>query len=204
AAHGGTLFLDEIAELPLATQAELLRVVERKRLRRVGDFREVEVDARLVTATHQDLAERVRSGAFRADLYHRLCVIPLTVPPLRERKDDIAALAAHVLAQQSAPRRLSAAALAKLKTHDWPGNVRELINTLRRACALCDEETLEPPHLTLGASLKRAARLDDLIHGTVLEVFAQSGRSVARTAKELGVRRATVYRHLRAARIDCG
>ncbi len=204
AAHGGTLFLDEVAELPLATQAELLRAVEHGRVRRLGDYREIPVDVRLVTATHQNLAARVTSGAFRADLYHRLCVIPLTVPPLRERRDDIATLAAHVLVQQSPPRGLSAAALAKLKAHDWPGNVRELINTLRRASVLADDEVIEPRHLLFGPSLKRAARIDDLIHDTVLETFAQSGRSVSRTAKELGVRRATVHHHLRAARRQFG
>jgi DNA-binding NtrC family response regulator len=139
AAHGGTLFLDEIGELPLAVQAKLLRFLECGELQRVGDNEITRVDVRVIAATHRDLEQRVVDGTFRLDLYHRLAVFPLEVPALRERLDDLPALASHLLARlgADAPRKsLSPRALDALEQHAWPGNVRELAHVLERAVIL--------------------------------------------------------------------
>ena len=139
AAHGGTLFLDEIGELPVAVQAKLLRFLECGEIQRVGDNEIIRVDVRIIAATHRDLEQRVVDGAFRLDLYHRLAVFPLEVPALRERLEDLPALANHLLARlgTDAPRKsLSPAALQALEQHPWPGNVRELAHVLERAVIL--------------------------------------------------------------------
>src|SRR5262245_54200227 len=144
AAAGGTLFLDEIDALPLALQGKLLTAIEAKRIRRVGAVREQAVDVKIVTATHAELRARVAAGQFRADLYHRLAVIVLTLPPLRERGEDIVRLAQQCL-QESArahrlpPKRLSQAAAAWLQQQDWPGNVRELGHLMERVTLLSAE-----------------------------------------------------------------
>ena len=146
AAHGGTLFLDEIGEMPIGLQAKMLRFLENGEIQRVGDNDTVRVNVRVIAATHQDLEARATAGDFRLDLYHRLAVFPIDIPPLRERLADIAALSEHFLALmgRNSPRKsLSAAALDKLYTHDWPGNVRELAHVLERASILAaDSPTL--------------------------------------------------------------
>ena len=142
AAHGGTLFLDEIGELPLAVQAKLLRFLECGEIQRVGDNEITRVDVRVLAATHRDLEQRVVDGTFRLDLYHRLAVFPLEVPSLRERLDDLPALASHLLARlgADAPRKsLSPCALQALEQHSWPGNVRELAHVLERAVILAGD-----------------------------------------------------------------
>ncbi|MDE1178366.1 MAG: sigma-54 dependent transcriptional regulator [Edaphobacter sp.] len=139
AAHGGTLFLDEIGEMPLALQAKMLRFLEYGELQRVGDNETMRVDVRVVAATHQPLEKRSEEGSFRLDLYHRLAVFPVEVPPLRERMEDLPMLAEHLLAAlgQRAPRKhLHADALERLRGHHWPGNVRELMHVLERAAIL--------------------------------------------------------------------
>ena len=139
AAHGGTLFLDEIGELPLAVQAKLLRFLECGEIQRIGDNEITRVDVRVIAATHRDLEQRVVDGAFRLDLYHRVAVFPLEVPALRERLDDLPALASHLLARlgADAPRKsLSLCAFQALGQHAWPGNVRELAHVLERAVIL--------------------------------------------------------------------
>jgi transcriptional regulator with GAF, ATPase, and Fis domain len=136
AAHGGTLFLDEIGEMPLALQAKMLRFLECGELQRVGDNEITRVDVRIIAATHQPLEQRSMEGTFRLDLYHRLAVFPIEVPPLRERVEDLELLAEHVLAKlgERIPRkRLGQSAIAKLKQYTWPGNVRELMHVLERA-----------------------------------------------------------------------
>ncbi len=142
AAHGGTLFLDEIGEMPFALQAKMLRFLESGELQRVGDNETLRVDVRVIAATHQHLEQRATEGSFRLDLYHRLAVFPIDVPPLRERLEDIEVLCEHflMLMGRSSPRKsLSAAALDKLCLHDWPGNVRELAHVLERATILADD-----------------------------------------------------------------
>jgi two-component system response regulator PilR (NtrC family) len=156
-AHGGTLFLDEVAELPLHMQVKLLRVIQEKAVRPIGGRGEVPVDVRILSATHKDLGRLTQNGQFRQDLYYRINVIELRVPPLRERDGDIAVLAKHILkrmAEQAgtpAPT-LQPAALKALNDYDFPGNVRELENVLERAIALCENDLIEPPDLMLESS----------------------------------------------------
>ncbi|MBR0568124.1 sigma-54-dependent Fis family transcriptional regulator [Azoarcus sp. L1K30] len=154
AAHGGTLFLDEVGELPLAMQVKLLRAIQERAVRPVGAHAEVAVDVRILSASHRDLAQLVNENRFRQDLYFRINVITLRVPPLRERREDIPALAEHVLAllaqREGGPvRSLAAGALAVLQQHPFPGNVRELENLLERACAMCDGEEITTADLDL-------------------------------------------------------
>src|SRR4051812_42841424 len=154
AANGGTLFLDEIAELPLHTQVLLLRVIQEKRVRKVGSTQEEPVDVRIICATHQALGAMVEAGRFRRDLYYRLNVVELTLPPLRDCREDIPLLAANILRRLAAqhgvaPPRLSPAALEELMRYDFPGNVRELENVLGRSLALSGGEELSAEDLGL-------------------------------------------------------
>jgi DNA-binding NtrC family response regulator len=153
-AHRGTLFLDEIGELPLALQAKILRALEEKTFDRVGGTQSITVDVRLVAATNRNLRARVAERRFREDLYFRLSVFPIQVPPLRERPDDIVILARHFLEKFSRevnkpPLMLSDAALDELRGYPWPGNVRELQNCIERAVILCDGDTIHQRHLNL-------------------------------------------------------
>ncbi len=147
-AHTGTLFLDEIGDLPLDVQVKLLRAVQEGEVDPVGGRAPVRVDIRLISATHRDLLQQVKDGKFREDLFYRLNVYPIFVPPLRERRDDIPLLVRHFMAQLAAaePRRsmrgMSAGALAMLKAYDWPGNIRQLENAIFRASVLCEGDTL--------------------------------------------------------------
>jgi two-component system response regulator PilR (NtrC family) len=146
-ASGGTLFLDEVADLPLAMQVKLLRAIQERAVRPVGAHAEESVDVRILSASHRDLAQLVAESKFRQDLYFRINVITLRVPPLRERPEDIPDLAVHILARLAereggTPRRLTPEAIASLQQHVFPGNVRELENLLERACALCDGDEI--------------------------------------------------------------
>jgi two-component system response regulator PilR (NtrC family) len=155
AAHGGTLFLDEVAELPLHTQVLLLRAIQERRVRKVGSTQEEPADARIICATNQSLAGMVEAGRFRRDLYYRLNVVEITMPPLRECREDIPLIAGHILqrlaAQNGVPApRLSEKALAELMAYDFPGNVRELENIMERALALSGQaQELGPEELAL-------------------------------------------------------
>src|SRR4051812_12763670 len=151
-ANGGTLFLDEIAEMPVSLQAKLLRVLEDRKIRRLGATHEVSVDVRVLAATNRDPGEAVNEGSFREDLLYRLNVIAIDLPPLRLRKDDIPLLSQHLVAQlaerHTRPGRfLSADAVEALQSHTWPGNVRELRNVIERAVIICSAETIERHHL---------------------------------------------------------
>jgi two-component system response regulator PilR (NtrC family) len=161
AANGGTLMLDEVADLPLAMQVKLLRVIQERRVRKIGATLEEAVDVRIVSATHKDLARLVETGQFRQDLFYRLNVIELTLPPLRERLDDLPLLVDAVLARLAGPDaaqrpRLGAGVLAALQGYAFPGNVRELENVLERALAFADDGVIEPGDLLL-----KGARLGD-------------------------------------------
>ena len=153
AAHGGTLFLDEVADLPLSMQVKLLRAIQEKKVRKVGQVSEEPVDLRILCATHRNLRECVESGKFRQDLYYRLNVIELRMPPLRERSEDIEALAGRILKRLAGPEHplLSAQALVGLMAYAFPGNMRELENILERATALCAEGVILPEDLQLEA-----------------------------------------------------
>ncbi|HWM85820.1 MAG TPA: sigma-54 dependent transcriptional regulator [Kofleriaceae bacterium] len=157
AAEGGTLFLDEIGELPLTVQAQLLRVLQNGEVRRVGSTRVRRVNVRLVAATHRDLAVMIQEGAFRSDLYFRLRVVDVKLPPLRERGEDIDELALFLLekicSRLNRPRRnMAPGALQAIRAHSWPGNVRELENAIERAVILFDAETVQLDHLGLEAA----------------------------------------------------
>ena len=161
-AQGGTLFLDEIGEMPLSLQPKLLRFLEQKELQRLGSAEVVRVDARVISATNAHLLTLVREGRFREDLYYRLCAFPIELPPLRDRPEDIAPLAAHFVAKFAAPLaapEFSAEALQLLKTQSWAGNIRELQNVIERALILSeDEAVIRPEHLLLADSSIRSSR----------------------------------------------
>lgn len=162
-ARGGTLFLDEIGELPLTVQAKFLRALESRTITRIGGAQEIGVDVRIVAATNRDLAAAVAAKTFREDLFYRLAVFTLEIPPLRERREDIPALAAHFAEKYGREIRrrrvtLSPAALKALQSYDFPGNVRELENCIERACILCEGTTLEPEDLRLPTSTPAAGR----------------------------------------------
>jgi two-component system response regulator PilR (NtrC family) len=154
-AKGGTLFLDEVADLPLAMQVKLLRAIQERSVRRVGGMNEESVDVRLISATHQNLAQCVMQGRFRQDLFYRLNVIDIRIPPLRERREDIPLLAHHLLAALAPDLTLSQASIDKLTAYDFPGNVRELGNILERSAALAEAAEIGPDDLNIlgGASV---------------------------------------------------
>jgi DNA-binding NtrC family response regulator len=177
-ASGGTVFLDEIGELPLAVQGKLLRAIEEKMIDRIGGRAPVAVDVRVVAATNKDLKAAVESGEFRGDLFFRLAVFPIEIPPLRERADDVVLLARHFAAEighelRGREAQLSDEAVAALKRHRWSGNVRELENAIERACILSDTLMLEPADLGLGADAAAesdAAFADVDLSGTLSDV----------------------------------
>jgi len=190
AAQGGTLFLDEVAELPLAMQVKLLRVIQERAVRPVGGHGEEPVDVRILSASHRDLGQFVAEGKFRQDLYFRINVITLHVPPLRERREDIPELAQHILARLAVreggePHRISPDAMDALCRHAFPGNVRELENLLERACALCDGLTIghEDVNLHPTEGLSQPFRNDPVEYHDPEERFdgIEAGRSEERT-----------------------
>ena len=161
-ASGGTLFLDEVAELPLPMQVKLLRAIQERAVRPVGESREVPVDVRLLSATHKPLEQMLQTGAFRQDLYYRINVIELRVPPLRERREDLPQLTEHILRQiaGNVPPRLDEGAWRALATYAFPGNVRELENILQRAYTLCDGRVITAEHLQLTTPIPVTARTE--------------------------------------------
>ncbi len=211
-AHGGTLFIDEVGELPLDLQPKLLRVLEGRRVRRLGDGREIPVDVRVVSATNTDLRSMVAHKTFRADLYYRLNVLRLEIPSLRHRKEDIPFIAGAILARRDPPAgslTLEPAALTLLTAYDWPGNVRELKNVLHRAAlmahgcigpkdvALGDGEPgIPPPRVSADLPYREAKRrcVDVFERGYVQELLERHGRNVSCAAKAAGIPRQTLHR----------
>jgi two-component system response regulator PilR (NtrC family) len=202
AAHGGTLFLDEVADLPLDMQVKLLRAIQEKRVRRIGGAGEEAVDVRIISATHRDLAECVRQGKFRQDLYYRLNVIPIQMPALREMREDIPEFAQRILdrLRGAAEVRLSGEALRALQGYSFPGNVRELENIIERALALCaggviEEQDLllvpvehsQPDHASLGSKYPLPEYLDRIERQALLEALEQTGFNRTAAAKLLGL-----------------
>jgi DNA-binding NtrC family response regulator len=202
-ADGGTLFLDEIGDIPQKTQVLLLRVLQERTVERVGSAATTNVDVRVVAATHRDLGGLVREGRFREDLYFRLNVVPLVVPPLRERQNDIPALVDHFIKKhlrtspaRRAPR-LGADTLAFLRGYAWPGNVRELENLVQRALVLCEGDELSPddftffyPALPSEASVREQAQREDAVE--LREILLRHGGNLSRAARALGVPRTTL------------
>ncbi len=190
-AHGGTLFIDEIGELPLPLQPKLLRVLEKRQLRRVGGTKTLEVDVRVISATNRNLRAEVRRGRFRDDLYYRLAAAHVRVPPLRDRLEDLELLVAHFLAQEAPPRALDEVAphiWDMFRAHRWPGNVRELRNAVQRLAISPDRPLPDPPGEPGGdpllLPLREARRLanDAFEQRYVRSALAQSGGSVTRAA----------------------
>jgi DNA-binding NtrC family response regulator len=194
AAHGGTIFLDEIGELPPSMQAKLLRALQERSIERVGSNQSIPVDARVLAATNQDLERQVAAGRFRSDLFYRIHVVPIVLPPLRDRREDIRLLADTFLARARAdadrgPSRLASAAVAALERHPWPGNVRELENAIERAVALADGETLELTDLP--EEIQQAARqegLRDEVRAGHIDLETAVGRFEAELLREMLLR----------------
>jgi len=191
----GTLFLDEIGETPPSIQAKLLRVLEEHKFERVGGTATIAVDVRLVAATNKDLAAAVADKSFREDLFFRLSVVPLTVPPLRERPADIPALVDHFVARYSrdlkrrTPPEVSPEARGRLAAYPWPGNVRELQNCIERAMILCDGDTIEPAHLLLAGP--REPRPDRPLSPSDLSLsLSEVAQAAARAAEKGHIERA--------------
>jgi DNA-binding NtrC family response regulator len=204
-ADGGSLFLDEIGDMPLSAQPKLLRAIQEGRFYRVGGTHTISVDVRIIAATNRDLHEEVRTGRFREDLFYRLNVVPIALPPLRQRREDIPALVEFFLRRfEQQPGRdvcaISAGALATLASHDWPGNIRELENAIERATLLCDGPTLEiedlPAEITSPcaapadspAPLKERVRsaTQKIEREAIAEALAATGGNVTQAAEQLG------------------
>jgi len=205
AAGGGTLFLDEIGELPLHLQPKLLRALESGQITPVGSDTPIQVDTRLVAATNRDLTEAVRAGQFRDDLYYRINVVELAVPPLCERSEDVLPLARQFSNEfAGGPVRLSPQATQCLLAYRWPGNVRELCNAIQRACLLCRGDVILPEHLppkiaALASSPSETTplvgRLSRVERATILATLEECGGNRTQAAKKLGIsRRALIYK----------
>ena len=203
-AQGGVLFLDEIGDLPLPLQVKLLHVLQEQRIVRVGGREEIAVDARVMAATNRDLHSAIQAGAFREDLFYRLQVVTLHVPPLRERGDDIVLLAQEILQRGAKELRkklsgFTTDGLKALKAHDWPGNVRELENRIKRAAVMADGQRLtsDDLELTSVATRYQGQRLKDVRHSLekefIRKTLAKYGGNITKTAVELGVSRPTLH-----------
>jgi transcriptional regulator with PAS, ATPase and Fis domain len=218
-ADTGTFFLDEISAAPLSIQVKLLRVIEERETRRIGDTRSTSIDVRLIAATNRDLQVEVAAGRFREDLFYRLNVVCLRLPSLRERREDIPILAQHFVQKYAKRFRRPTAAVAPgamrlLTMHDWPGNVRELENVIERAVALGGREVLESEDLPPGFAIlmsavgaeERAGRrtLDEAEREAILEAVKRCEGNLARAAKELRIGRTTLWRRLKRYGVQVG
>jgi len=212
-AHGGTIFLDEIGELPLHLQVKFLRVLQEKQVQRIGSIKNIDIDVRVIAATNKDLAEEVRKGNFREDLYYRLNVINIEIPPLRERKEDIPLLAEYFMEQFSSEygkmlKMIDIEAMNYLLQQKWEGNIRELRNVIERAVAMADEkdEVLSIEHLpcyvTEGNSEESYTRdnystIRELEKTLIVNTLKKVGYNKSKAAEQLGIKRQTLYNKLK-------
>jgi DNA-binding NtrC family response regulator len=206
---GGTLFLDEIGELALELQPKLLRALESRRIQRIGGTGEIDVDVRIIAATHRDLEADVASGAFRQDLLFRLNAAVLRLPPLRDRREDIVLLA-KTFARAQGNFTLAQGAITRLTAHQWPGNVRELKNVIASACAIADGPTIEAADLVSLADRKReptlervplaGLSLDEIERAAILQTLEKCGGNKTQAAKQLGIATSTLYEKLKKLR----
>src|SRR6204780_2689880 len=214
-AEGGTIFLDEVGELPVDLQAKLLRAIQEKEIRPVGSTRRIPINVRILAATNRDLEQAVTEGAFRRDLYFRLNVLSLRIPPLRERREDIPLLLAHFMERSSSASRqektLTDEAIKAMLAYDWPGNVRELENCLERACAFTSGPLIHggdlPPaiagaHVTLpangnGRGQNKIVPMAELERQTILNAIAELNGDKLQAARLLGIGKTTLYRKLK-------
>ena len=225
-ANKGTLFLDEIGDMPLHLQAKLLRALQEKRIDQLGGDKPIDVDVRVIAATHADLEEKVLEGSFRQDLYYRLNVIPIHVPPLRDRKDDLLLTARYLVEKwcgklEKTIPTMSEDFIEVMKSHDWPGNVRELENAIEYAVNVCDDDVLEMRHLpkriavgheqrsisisntsntskTIRPSdIRSISQLEEEAIRSAMTLYGRSGEALEEVAKVLGISRATLYRKIK-------
>ncbi len=200
-AAGGVLFLDEVSEMTPAAQAKFLRVLQEREFLRLGGTRPVRVNVRVIAATNRNLDDAVAQGEFRADLYYRLNVFDIHIPPLRERRDDILPLAAGFLREFGAETELTPQAKEALHCHDWPGNARELRNVLERAVIMCDRPFIDAGHLRLrvrqDAALPSTTNLDTLEKRAIERAMRDAAGNKAKAAKQLGISRMQLYTRLR-------
>jgi PAS domain S-box-containing protein len=220
AAHGGDIFLDEIGDLSLATQAKLLRVLQEKVIEKVGDQKPLPVDVRVITATNKDLLQLMAERKFREDLYYRINVIPIHLPPLRERREDIPLLTEAFterarLKTRKAVTGISKEALEMLLRYDWPGNVRELLNSIEYAFVLCQEGNILPEHLPLQVTQKRPSCLPRTAKKggssnkgndkeLLVKAMQQAGGNKSEAARILGVSRVTMWKWLKQHNLNDG
>uniref|UniRef100_UPI0035A01E30 sigma-54 interaction domain-containing protein n=1 Tax=Delftia acidovorans TaxID=80866 RepID=UPI0035A01E30 len=207
-AQSGTLFLDEVGDMPLPTQAKILRALQEREITPVGASRALPVNVRIIAATHRDLPDAVRQGRFREDLWYRLQVVPVHLPPLRERLGDVLLLAEHFLRQGggASPKRLGADAARLLLAHDWPGNVRELRNAMERAALLCPGPVIGAEHIGLQPAVAQGPAIDwngplaaavaQLEREMVTRALAAATGNRAEAARRLGLSRQQLYRKL--------
>jgi transcriptional regulator with GAF, ATPase, and Fis domain len=213
-ADGGTIFLDEIGDMPLATQAKLLRVLQEREFERVGGTKPIQVDVRFIAATNKKLSDMVKAGTFRDDLYFRLNVFSLHLPPLRERIEDIPHLIERLLEKSGKAVTVSSGALQKLLGYPWPGNIRELQNVIERASVIADE-VIEPPHLPTeirksdGASAERTddgksldERLGEIERGIIIEAMTRAGGVQVKAAQILGINQRSLWHRIKKYGID--
>jgi len=206
ASHGGTLFLDEVGDMPMALQVKILRALQEHTVVKVGDSRPESVDIRVIAATHRVLEDEVKAGRFREDLYYRLNVVSLTVPPLRERGDDVVMLARYFLKQfgeelKSPGRALSKGAIEAIRRYRWPGNVRELENRIKKALVLSDRSLLTAEDLELGrladdGVLSLSEAKSQFQRDYINEILERNGGNRTKTARDLDVDARTIFRHL--------
>jgi len=218
-ANGGTLFLDEIGDMPSEVQGKLLRVLQDGTFQRLGGMHTMQVDVRLVAATNKDLMQEVAAQRFRHDLYYRLNVVTVPLPPLRERRQDIPLLVAHFLRKYSVQNHkevqaIQQEALQQLRAYEWPGNVRELENVMERAVVLAQEPIITVAELSLETlqSLEPAAQGDDFVlpaeatlaqveRETILQALRRSNGNRRAAARQLGIGVSTLYRKLKEYRL---
>ncbi len=205
-ANGGTIFLDEIGDMPLALQAKVLRVLQEREIRPIGSSQMVPVDVRIISATHRDLEQAVADGEFREDLFYRLNVVSLSLPPLRERREDIPLLARHFMEQQSGKRRAEAftpEAMELLITNDWPGNIRQLLNVVEQCCVLCTTSLVSPALVSRalhnkppGIDLTYANAKQQFEREYLIRLLKITGGRVSDAARLAGRNRTEFYRLL--------
>jgi DNA-binding NtrC family response regulator len=215
-AAGGTILLDEISEMPLSSQPKLLHVLEQGQVRRVGDDREVPLDCRVIIATNRNLQQQVSKGEFRQDLYYRIAVLSIYLPPLRERPKDIALLAKHFLAKHTVAMRRKVESfqpetISMLETYYYPGNIRELENIIQRAIILCEGETISTEHLPIhlteeqppypiageATAFSKPGSIESMEVEHIRNVLRQSGGNIQQAAKTLGIARSSLWRKMK-------
>lgn len=207
-ANGGTLFIDEVGELDMNSQVKLLRVLQEREIQRVGGNKSIPVDCRIVCATHRDLISEIEKGNFREDLYYRLMGLPIKLPALRDRKEDILVLAKHfisgyVKSNKSEPISLSEKAREKLLNHSYPGNVRELKSVIELSCVMCDNNEIEASDITfigrntIESILSERLTLKEINKRIILQCLEESDRNIPAVADRLGIGKSSIYRILK-------